>query len=145
MEDFQIPSSLVAPQAPKSYFRTFENTIEWSTFVLSIVFVCDLTGCHEETGLRFGWQWQLGAVAITAAWVNLVSNVRKFPFLGIYVVMITDVLMTFMKVAVIVILLVEGFALGFYCLLAEQVSLQCRFRNAARSHPGLKMLQDHDF
>ena len=71
--------------------------------------------------LRFGWQWQLGAVAITAAWVNLVSNVRKFPFLGIYVVMITDVLLTFMKVAVIVILLVEGFALGFYCLLAEQV------------------------
>ena len=70
---------------------------------------------------RFGWQWQLGAVAITAAWVNLVSNVRKFPFLGIYVVMITDVLLTFMKVAVIVILLVEGFALGFYCLLAEQV------------------------
>ena len=53
--------------------------------------------------------------------MNLVSNVRKFPFLGIYVVMITDVLLTFMKVAVIVILLVEGFALGFYCLLAEQV------------------------
>ena len=37
-------------------------------------------------------------MAITFAWVNLVSNVRKFPFLGIYVVMITDVLLTFMKV-----------------------------------------------
>ena len=74
----------------------------------------------------------MGAIAITAAWVNLVSNVRKFPFLGIYVVMITDVLLTFMKVAVIVILLVEGFALGFYCLLAEQVS--DFFETGGRSH-----------
>ena len=40
-------------QAPKSYFRTFENLIEWSTFVLSIIFVCDFTECHEATGLRY--------------------------------------------------------------------------------------------
>ena len=40
-------------QAPKSYFRTFENIIEWITFVLSIVFVCDFTECHETTGLRY--------------------------------------------------------------------------------------------
>ena len=41
-------------QAPKSYFRTFENVLEWSTFVLSIIFVTDLTDCHETTG-RSNW------------------------------------------------------------------------------------------
>ena len=34
-------------------------------------------------------------------WLNLLSLIRKLPFLGIYVVMFTDVLRTFLKVAML--------------------------------------------
>jgi len=52
--------------------------------------------------------------------LNLLSNVRKFPFLGIYVVMFTDVLQTFLKFSIICALFIIAFAFGFYAVLAEQ-------------------------
>lgn len=48
---------------------------------------------------------------------------RKFPFLGIYVVMFTDVFKTFLKFSLICCLFLIAFSLGFNALLAEQVSL----------------------
>ena len=105
-----------------SYFRDYQNAVEWATYVLAIVFVIDFTTCQERTGLRLGWQWQLGAFAVTISWVNLLTNVRKFPFLGIYVLMISDVLKTFTKVFIVILIIVMGFSFGFHCLLAEQVS-----------------------
>jgi len=59
-------------------------------------------------------------VSITASWLNLLSNVRKFPFLGIYVVMFSDVFMTFLRFSLICALFIVAFSLGFYALLAEQ-------------------------
>lgn len=56
------------------------------------------------------------------SWLNLLSNVRKFPVLGIYVVMFTDVLQTFLRFSIICALFVIAFSLGFYALFAEQVS-----------------------
>ena len=53
-------------------------------------------------------------------WLNLLSNVRKFPFLGIYVVMFSDVMQTFLKFSIICALFIIAFSLGFHTLLAEQ-------------------------
>ena len=72
---------------------------------------------------RYGWQWQIGAISITMTWLNLLSNVRKFPFLGIYVVMFSDVMQTFLKFSIICALFLVAFSLGFHVLLAEQVAL----------------------
>ena len=93
-----------------SYFRDYQNAVEWATYVLAIVFVLDFTTCQERTGLRLGWQWQLGAFAVTISWVNLLTNVRKFPFLGIYVLMISDVLKTFTKVFLVISIILLGFS-----------------------------------
>ena len=103
------------------HYITFENVIEWSCYISSLLFAIDFSDCHARTGLRFDWQWQAGSFAITSAWLNLLSNIRKFPFLGIYVVMFTDVLLTFLKFAVIVIMFIVAFSMGFHCLLANQV------------------------
>ena len=65
--------------------------------------------------------FQVGAFSITITWLNLLSNVRKFPFLGIYVVMFTDVLQTFLKFSIICALFVVAFSLGFHALFIEQV------------------------
>ena len=98
-----------------------ENVLEWSCYITAIIFVIDFSECHAETGLRYGWQWQVGAVSITITWLNLLSNVRKFPFLGIYVVMFSDVMITFLKFSIICALFLIAFSLGFHVLLAEQV------------------------
>ncbi len=100
-----------------------ENMIEWTVYSLAIIFVIDFSACHARTGLRLGWQWQLGALCVTLTWLNLLSNVRKFPFLGIYVVMFTDVVQTFLKFSIIVALFIIAFSLGFHCLLAEKVRI----------------------
>lgn len=97
-----------------------ENLIEWICYITAILFVLDFSACHRETGLKYDWQWQLGAVSITATWLNLLSNFRKFPLVGIYVVMFTDVFKTFLKFSIICLLFVVAFSLGFYALLAEQ-------------------------
>ena len=49
----------------------------------------------------------------------LVLFIRKFPKLGIYVVMFTSILYTFLKFFVIYVLFLVAFALSFYTLLHD--------------------------
>ena len=65
--------------------------------------------------------FQIGAVSVTMSWLNLLSTLRKFPFLGIYVVMFTDVLQTFLKFSLIILLFIVAFSLGFHALIGDQV------------------------
>ena len=44
-----------------SYFG-FENFVEWTLYGTAFLFVVDFDECHRRTGLRTGWQWQLGAL-----------------------------------------------------------------------------------
>ena len=49
----------------------------------------------------------------------LVLFIRKFPKLGIYVVMFTSILYTFLKFFIIYVLFLVAFALSFYTLLHD--------------------------
>lgn len=69
------------------------------------------------------WQWNLGSIAIFFAWMDLVLFVQKVPRFGIYVVMITDILYTFIQFAIVFLLIIVAFAFGFYALLQSRVSL----------------------
>ena len=60
------------------------------------------------------------------SWLNLLSNVRKFPYLGIYVVMFTDVMQTFLKFFMVLTLFIIAFSMGFHALLGRQVLVQQR-------------------
>ena len=110
---------LSSSQAHYGYFGT-ENVIEWFCYVAAILTVYDFSECTMRSGLRENWQWQLGAITVTMSWLNLLSNVRKFPFLGIYVVMFTDVMQTFLKFSIICALFVIAFSLGFHTLICKQ-------------------------
>ncbi|XP_064648007.1 transient receptor potential cation channel subfamily A member 1 homolog isoform X2 [Lineus longissimus] len=99
----------------------WENTIEWLTHMTALLLVIDFEGCQRETGLRLAWQWQLGAIAVFWAWIDLVLFIRKVPTFGIYVVMFTDVLRTFTRFFPVFFLFIVAFALSFYTLLANQV------------------------
>ena len=72
---------------------------------------------------------QIGAISVTMSWLNLLSTLRKFPFLGIYVVMFTDVLQTFLKFSLIILLFIIAFSLGFHALIGEQVNIENSLNN----------------
>jgi len=67
------------------------------------------------------WQWQCGAVAVFLSWMGLLLFIQNIPRFGIYVLMFSDVLQTFMSFFVVFLLFIVGFGTGFYCLLQNQV------------------------
>ena len=62
----------------------------------------------------------IGALSIFFSWMSLVLFIRKFPKLGIYVVMFTSILYTFMKFFIIYVLFIVAFGLAFYTLLDDK-------------------------
>lgn len=63
----------------------------------------------------------IGAGSIFLAWIDLLLFIQKFPSLGIYVVMFTDVTKTFLKFSITFLLFIVAFGLGFYTLLGNDV------------------------
>ena len=47
---------------PKSYIRHLENNLSIVVFPLTVLFVVDLNSCSEVSGLKLGWQWEIGAM-----------------------------------------------------------------------------------
>ena len=82
---------------------------------LSYVFSCVFHRCSED-------KQTIGALSIFSAWMALVLFIRKFPRLGIYVVMFTSIMYTFTKFFLIFVLFLVAFALAFYTLLKDEVS-----------------------
>lgn len=76
------------------------------------------------------WQWQMGAGAIFLAWINLLLFIRVFPFLGIYVIMFTEILTTFCSFSIVFFLFIVAFALSFYT-----VSIFKQVSGSSKTHP----------
>ncbi|XP_797279.4 transient receptor potential cation channel subfamily A member 1 homolog [Strongylocentrotus purpuratus] len=104
-----------------SYFN-FGNLLEWVLYTLTVLFVLPLSDIQYITGIhiRMDWQWQCGAVAVFLAWINLILFVRRFAALGIYVIMLIDILRTFLKFVLILALFIVAFSMAFYMLLMNQ-------------------------
>ena len=117
-EMIQLVQSL---PSPISHFKSLDNIMEIVICTLSILFVVDMNDCNDFSGLKLGWQWQIGACAITIAWISYLANMKTNAYMGIYVVMISKILMTFLKLTLVLICPLFAFAFGFHCLLAEQV------------------------
>ena len=69
------------------------------------------------------WQWELGSVTVLIVWLNFLLFFRRFPALGIYVVMVTEILKTFARFFIIFFLFVIAFGLSFYLLLQNQARI----------------------
>ncbi|KAL4233751.1 hypothetical protein ACF0H5_008431 [Mactra antiquata] len=106
----------------KLNYLSWENLIEWTVYVTSLLFVIDFEACQSSTGYRTRWQWNVGTVAIFLSWINLVLFAQKFPRFGIYVVMFKDILWTFFQFFIVFMLFIIAFALAFFALLQNQDS-----------------------
>ena len=100
------------------YFLHFPNWIEISLFLFSILFVWVF---HTDCLCPKKWQWEIGAIAVFLAWIELVLFVRRFPLTstGIYIVMFFDIIATFRKLVVFALLLVLAFSFSLYMVFHE--------------------------
>ncbi|XP_041352044.1 transient receptor potential cation channel subfamily A member 1 homolog [Gigantopelta aegis] len=126
---FNLLKELLQIYQAKLGYLGWTNLIEWIMFVTSLLLVIDFNECMRISGYRYPWQWQVGAVAIFLAWMDLVLFIQKFPRFGIYVVMFTDILNTFMQFFIVFLLFIVAFALSFYTLLRNQH----QFKTVSRS------------
>ncbi|XP_067947890.1 transient receptor potential cation channel subfamily A member 1 homolog isoform X2 [Watersipora subatra] len=103
--------------AKLSYFG-YENLLEWILYVTSLLFVIPFKdSCYH---VREQWQYETGTVAVFLAWMELILIIRKLPRFGIYVVMFTHILSTFMQFFIVFFLFLVGFAISFNMLLSNQ-------------------------
>ena len=63
------------------------------------------------------------AVLLTLAWLNLLSYLRHLVF-GIYIMMFVEILKTFSQFAMIFVVFIVAFGLGFHFLLINQTSFE---------------------
>ena len=63
-------------------------------------------------------------VAAFFGWIGLIIHLTKFPVTGIIINMLLSIFYTFMKLVIIAALLCFAFALPFYMLLTQLVSLR---------------------
>ena len=96
------------------YFLDWVNYIEIILFIGSIIFafIFTETVCYCPTA----FQWQIGALCVFLAWIDLIILMTKFPITGIYVVMFMNIFYIFLKMAFLAVLLILSFAFSFYML-----------------------------
>ena len=66
------------------------------------------------------FQWQVGAITITLAWINLLLQMRLLYGIGIYIIIFKDVILTFLKISIVFFILLVGFAFSFHLLLSHR-------------------------
>ena len=95
------------------------NLIDWYTYISTIILVQDFRDCGSDER-RTGWQWQLGVFTVFLAWMNFLLFLRRLPRIGIYVVMMVEILKTFLQFFAIFFLFIVAFAISFSILLRNQ-------------------------
>ena len=60
---------------------------------------------HVDCLCPLTWQWQIGVVAVFLGWIDLIVFISKFPFTGIYVLMLVKILYTFLRMLILSVLL----------------------------------------
>ena len=115
----------------KGYFISLDNYIEWFIYVGAIVFVSDVFAFRRETG-ACGYNnsviWELGAFVVLLSWFNLAVFLRKLPLLGIYILMLLHVIVTFFRIMLLGLVFIIGFSVSFY-MVFRQGDLCNQYRN----------------
>ncbi|KAE8599011.1 hypothetical protein XENTR_v10017018 [Xenopus tropicalis] len=102
-----------------AYIGDGSNIIDWSIYISSIIFVSSL--CHSPIVVS-GLQWQFGAIAVFASWVNFLIYLQRFESYGIYIVMFWEILRTLLRIVFLFFFLILAFGLSFYVFLYPQVT-----------------------
>ena len=85
-------------------------------YVLTIVFVF---GFVNDCWCAPAWQWQIGALAVFMSYINFILMLRGLPYLGVFINMLFNIVITFVKILYLPLLLILAFAIPFYMVLVR--------------------------
>ena len=103
------------------YFYDLENFVELPMFILTIIFCVGLDS--NDCFCTSAANWQVGAVALFLAWIDLLMFLKRLPFTGIPINILLNIVYTFVTLAIVPTLLILSFAFPFYMLLVRPVSI----------------------
>ncbi|RDD38683.1 Transient receptor potential cation channel subfamily A member 1 [Trichoplax sp. H2] len=92
------------------YFTSFSNYMEIIMYCLVILMLIPPNMTPND------WQWKIGSVALFLAWINLLLFMERISFLGLYVIMLRNVLVTFLKIITVVVIFIVAFSFVFIIL-----------------------------
>nr|XP_047127740.1 uncharacterized protein LOC101236217 [Hydra vulgaris] len=103
----------------RSYIFDPTKILDFFLYIATALHLLSLITCKKNIENKFVETvvWQAGTVSILLAWCKFLIYMENLPFLGLYVVMLMEVLYTLIKVLLIFSILLIGFALSFYSLL----------------------------
>ncbi|KAM9308391.1 transient receptor potential cation channel subfamily A member 1 [Gastrophryne carolinensis] len=118
MSIFGILKELVQMYQHKfAYLLDSSNAYDWIIHISSILFVSSV---HKTNLSVENWQWEAGALAVFASWVNFLIYLQRFESCGIYIVMFWGILLTLLRIVLIFFFLILAFGLSFFVLLYSQ-------------------------
>ena len=106
------------------YLKEIENYIQVVMFVSVIIFAFPIG--QNSCWCLPGWKWQIGALAVFLAWINLLLLIRYIPWLkvGEHSTMLFNVYINFAKLIYLPILLLVTFAIPLYMLLVDSAQIE---------------------
>ena len=103
-----------------NFYFFFEAFVRVSVFLLTIIFVF---GFWNDCWCAPPWQWQIGALALFMAYINIVLMMKWMPILGVPITMLLNIVVTFITLIYLPVLLILAFAIPFYMVFVREVSL----------------------
>ena len=98
------------------YVSILKYGIRVCLYITSILFALIF---HAKCQCIALWQWQCGVAAVFLCWITMIIHLSKFPFTGIYVIMLIRVFYTFLKVLFVSSFLVVTFGVTFFMAFHE--------------------------
>ena len=89
-----------------------------SSLIISFVFSIRFNDCLCPNAS----QWQLGCVAMFLAWIDLILLMSAIPFVAISINMLISIMKTFVKLALLPVLLIFSFGIPLYLLFHQPVN-----------------------
>ncbi|XP_068728378.1 transient receptor potential cation channel subfamily A member 1-like [Montipora capricornis] len=96
------------------YFLELTNTLEWIGYISALIYVLPNCDC------KLGMKQETGAIALFFGWMNLILFLRRLSAYGQYVIMLTTMFVTLLKVLLLFFLFVVGFGSTFYLLMDDE-------------------------
>ena len=118
---------------PISYVTSFENHLEIAANILILLFMVDPLYAFNCQSLPNDWPWQCGIFAVFLTWINFFISMKRFPLIGIYILMYVDILFTFLKIVAMALFFLMAFGMAFYMALLQEGRGCYAFSNPLKS------------
>ena len=110
----------------RSYPKEIENYVQVVLFISVIIFAFPMG--QNSCWCLPGWKWQIGALAVFFAWINLLLLIRYVPWLkvGERSTMLFNVYQNFIKSLYLPIIILVTFAIPIYMIFVDIVPPEVR-------------------